>query len=617
MHSKKQFKINTYALIALLLAFFAFFMSALVSRTVFERLPHLEDEIAYLYQAEIFAGGQIVIEQPQPRQAFWQPFVVDHNASGNRFGKYTPGWSAVLAIGVLLGQAWVINGFMAMLTVALVYRFGSEVFNPETGVIAAMLTAFSPAALLLNGTLMAHSAALFYTTLFMYGYWRMSRGKRVLLWGTVAGVALGLLAASRPLTTVAIGLPFVVWSGVRLLYPFIGESIPSFVATLKPLLLLAAMTLLFASSIRLFSYVATGDASQNLYELVWEYDKIGFGECCGRNGHTLEKGFNHAGFDLTLTASDLFGWQIAPITPEITEHLQTQGDNLPVRGYSFILLPLGVLTGLFAFRREMKRVSGVRWRLLVLFVWTVVALIWVALPKNLNREIGDTTVAQLLNTTTDIIRNPDFAWLWFRVAMVVLLAPLLIWGRWRHLPQIPFTWLLLSIVLGIVLVQMLYWIGSQRYSTRYYYEALTAAALITALPIAWVARKTSRPLVIGAMLLLCVVTLYHYSTPRIMALYRFNFISLELIEGVEERRVDDRPVLVLVTGDSSGDNRVSWRAYAALMAVTSPYLDSEIVGARDYGTAGMREEIIAQFPDRQIIEVHAAGNDVWFVDEAE
>jgi hypothetical protein len=407
-----------------------------------------------------------------------------------------------------------------------------------------------------------------------------------------------------------------------LLYPFIVDyrsnrlkGIQPFVATLKPLLMLATFTLLFASSIPLFSYIATGDSSQNLYELVWEYDKIGFGECCGRNGHTLEKGFNHAGFDLTLTASDLFGWQIAPITPEITEHLQTQGDDLPVRGYSFILLPIGVLIGLLAFGREMKRVSGLRWRMLMLFIWTLVVLIWVALPKNLNREIGDTTVAQVLNTTTDIIRDPHFAWLWFRVAMVLLLAPLLIWGRWRHIPQIPYTWLLLSIVLGIVLVQMLYWIGSQRYSTRYYYEALTAAALITALPIAWLARKTSRPLVIGAMLLLCVATLYHYSTPRIMALYRFNFISPELIEGVEERHMDDRPVLVLVTGDSSGENRVSWRAYAALMAVTNPYLDSEIVGARDYGTAGMREEIIAQFPDRQIIEVHAAGNDAWFVDE--
>ncbi|MDQ7035375.1 MAG: glycosyltransferase family 39 protein [Anaerolineae bacterium] len=621
MSKVSQLKINYYALLAVILAFFAFFMTALVSRTVFERLPHLEDEIAYLYQANIFAGGQIVIEQPQPRQAFWQPFVIDHNESGNRFGKYTPGWSAVLALGVLLGQAWVINGFLAALTVALVYRLGHEVFSPDVGIIAAILTAFSPAALLLNATLMAHTAALFYTTLFIYAYWRLSHKKRAVVWGAIAGIALGLLAASRPLTTVAIGLPFIVWSGLRLIALFIenyrlswAEGSPAMIAMLKPLLMLTACTLVLATSIPLFNYAATGDSSQNLYELVWDYDQIGFGECCGRNGHTLEKGFNHAGFDLTLTASDLFGWQLEPITPQLIAHFQTQANNLPVRGYSFFLLPLGVITGLFAFRQGQKR-QDILVLIGAIIIWSMVALAWVLFPKNLNYEIGDSTVAQLLKTTPAIIRDPSFAWIWFRVAMIGLLFPLILWVRWQHNPQIPYTWLLLSIVLGIVLVQMLYWIGSQRYSTRYYYEALTAAALLTALPLAWLAQKVNRPLVIGAVLLLTVVTLYHYSTPRIMALYRFNGISSELIAGVEERRTDDSPVLVIINGDATGDNRVRWRAYAALMAVTSPYLDSDIVGARDYGSSGMREQIVAQFPNRQIIEVQAAGNDTWFIDD--
>jgi hypothetical protein len=622
MDSKAQVKINYYALLAVTLAFFAFFMSALVSRSVFERLPHLEDEIAYLFQAKVFAGGQVVIEQPQPRQAFWQPFVVDHNESGNRFGKYTPGWSAVLALGVLMGQEWVINAFMAALTVALVYRFGKEVFNADVGIIAAILTAFSPAALLLNGTLMAHSAALFYTTLFMYAYWRLSRGNHALQWGAVAGMALGLLAASRPLTTVAVGLPFVVWSGARLLSVFFDKTYShrtQYIAPLQkmflPLLILSGVTLLLASSIPLFNYVATGDSSQNLYELVWEYDKVGFGECCGRNGHRIEKGFNHTRFDLSLTASDMFGWQFAPITPEMTAHLQNEADYFPASGYSFVLLPFGLITGLFAYGRGEKR-QGSRQRLVFFILWTIIALAWVLFPNQLEREIAGSTLASWLNTTPDIVLDPTFSWLWFWVAMIILLAPLMFWVRWQHIPQIPYTWLLLSVVLGIVLVQMLYWIGSQRYSTRYYYEALTAAALLTALPLAWLASKFNRPLVIGVVLLVSIITVYHYSTPRIMALYRFNGISSELIDSVEARQIDDRPVLVFINGDASGDNRVRWRAYAALMAVTSPYLDSEIVGARDYGTTGMREQILAKFPDRQVIEVYAAGDDARFGDDA-
>jgi hypothetical protein len=71
------------------LALLAFGLSAVLSNTVFERLPHLEDEVAYLFQARTLAGGQLVVETPQPRLAYWQPFIVDYE--GNRFGKYLPG----------------------------------------------------------------------------------------------------------------------------------------------------------------------------------------------------------------------------------------------------------------------------------------------------------------------------------------------------------------------------------------------------------------------------------------------------------------------------------------------------------------------------------------------
>ncbi len=59
----------------------------------------------------------------------------------------------------------------------LVYRLGREMFDPATGAVAALLTATSPAALLLNGTLMGHTAALFATTLLMFAFWRMERAQ--------------------------------------------------------------------------------------------------------------------------------------------------------------------------------------------------------------------------------------------------------------------------------------------------------------------------------------------------------------------------------------------------------------------------------------------------------
>ncbi|MBZ0301528.1 MAG: hypothetical protein K8J31_17410, partial [Anaerolineae bacterium] len=94
------------------------------------------------------------------------------------------------------------------------------------------------------------------------------------------------------------------------------------------------------------------------------------------------------------------------------------------------------------------------------------------------------------------------------------------------------------------------------------------------------------------------------------ALYRFNFITPEPIEGVMARRTSSEPVLVIVRGED-----VRWRALGTLMSVTSPYLDSDIVVAWDYLQPGVREDIEARFPDRQIIEMQAEGNQAWFVDD--
>lgn len=586
MERAQPTQLSLYQLTALALVLFSFGMSALISRGVFERLPHLEDEVAYLYQAKIFARGQIVVETPQPRRAYWQPFVIDYSATGNRFGKYTPGWPLVLALGVQLGQAWVINAFLAALTVALVYRLGGEIFSRDVGLIASALVAFSPMALLLNGTLMGHTAALWFTLLFMYAYWRMEQGRAPHRWAIIGGVALGMVVISRPLTAIAIAAPFVVMSAQRVL-----KAVPSLlrqrhIALITPHLLLALATALISLAIPLFNATATGDPAKNLYTLVWNYDRIGFGECCGRNVHRLEKAFNHTRFDLSLTAADLFGWQIEPVNNAMRDHWLNEADTYPGTGLSHLLLPLGVWVGITAgggWRRG-------RW----LVLWAIVMLSWYFGARGL---------------PSDVLSRPDFSWLWVLVALGGILLPL--W--WINAPRPRWTWVLWSLVLGIILVQMTYWIGSQRYSTRYYYEALAAAALLAALPIAWLARRAPRRwwvyIPFAAILL---YSLYAYSTPRINVLYRYNRIGAEVIAEVNARR-DGQPALVIVTGPGSGDGQVRWRAMGSLMAVTSPFLDSDIVVAWNYAD-GVREQIIARFPDRRIIEMNATGNEAWFVD---
>lgn len=592
--------LDRYHIAVIALAFFAFFMAALVSRTAFERLPHIEDELSYIFQARTLARGEFAVDIPEPRRAFWQPFVIDHQPTGLRFGKYPPGWPALLAAGEWLGQMWIINAFLAMFGVVFVYRLGREIYNPDAGLIAAALTAFSPMALLLNATLMAHTAALAFFTLFMWAYWRMERhtsahrSRAAALWGLTAGFGLGMVAASRPMTALALVLPFVLWSGLRLLRAawadFAVKRITHLPMTLVPLLLIAIPAALLGAVNPLYSYATTGDASLNLYTLIWPYDQLGFGECCGRRegGHNIITGIFHTRLDLSLTAADLFGWQIGTITPELQDHLRTSSHYWPLIGLSFVLLPFGLLAG---FRRW--------W----LAGWLVIGMAWLIVPLALDMDF--------LRDEAD----PSRAWLWLLVMAAWMLIPplLLIMRRRDDADNVrpAWTWLLLASAVTLIAVHLAYWVGSQRFSTRYYAETLTIFALLSALGPAWLMRRIGRGFVYGVLIAALVWSLYLYSTPRITALYRFNNVSAAVLEAVEARRADpDRPALVLIDGS---DGPVSWRAFGTLMAVTGPYLDDDIVAAWDYAPGdNIRAEILERFPEREIIEMAAHDDRLWF-----
>ena len=568
------------------LALLSFTLSAVLSRTVFERLPHLEDEMAYLFQARTLAGGHLVIDSPSPARAYWQPFVVDYN--GARFGKYSLGWPAQLAIGVLLGQEWVINAAFAALSVAMVFRLGSEIFGKEAGVVAAALVAFSPAAVLLSATLMGHTTALFWSLVFVYAFWRIGRGKRPVRWGLVAGVALGLTFINRPATGAALAVPFMAyalvqlarlaWPAMRRRAPFrpLGRLTAAFAA-------LSLMVILIGMAIPVYNAAATGDPARNLYRFVWDYDRIGFGEGYGRHGHTLEKGVRHMRFDLSLTAADWFGWQWPLINgadgiarPELADHLINEGDYYPALGFSWLLLPFGLIV-------------IYRWRSAYVLLWLALGLLWLGIP---------------FAGRGDLSRDPVMAWMtvfglliWLCAPLAVLRGKLETWG-----------WLMAAIILSLIIFQLTYWIGSQRYSTRYYFEGLYAAALLSALPIVWLAERTRKALVYGAFAIVLAASLVLVTLPRVGVLTGFNLMDRRLIEAVEARIEPGREALVIVTGDD-----VRWRSYGELMAVTSPYLDSRIVAARASLTIP-RDEILARFPGRQVIDLIGIENEVEFPD---
>lgn len=302
--------------IALLLCLIAVIVSALVGARVFENLPHLEDEMAYVWQAEAMAGGHLILPSPICPRCFLQPFVVD--SMGMRTGKYPPGWPAMLALGVLLrGRGWV-NPLLAGFTVWLIYLLVKKLTDGWTALVGAFLLVTSPFFVMNSGTLLAHPWSLFLSAAFCLGWLDTHETDRNLpRWftGSVATLSLGVLALTRPLTAVAVALPFAL-HGLWLLIQGNAQS-------RRAVLLIGGGAALISAIYFGWQYAVTGNALSNPYQLWWPYDTIGFGANVGRQvgGYWPKDAIPNLQVSLSYGNFDLFGWP----------------------GYSWIFLPFGLL----------------------------------------------------------------------------------------------------------------------------------------------------------------------------------------------------------------------------------------------------------------------------------
>lgn len=284
-------------------------LAALVSVRIYERIPHLEDEIAYVWQARLIAGGDLSTASPEFSKSFLVPFVVDHE--GRRFGKYPLGWPALLGVGEWLGLRDWINPFLAGLAVWLIYRLGMRVFNEGVGLIAALLTVVSPFFLLNAGSLLAHVWGLVLTCAFAL-FWldvfgtahepSQEPSKRLWLKTIAAALVMGVLVLSRPYTALGVALPFA-FHGLFLLVRADNQ------VRLR-LLVFGVVCVLLASLHFLWQFDVTGSPWTNPYTLWWEYDSVGFGPGHGVSpqGHTLRQARTNTRFSLLVGYSDLFGW---------------------------------------------------------------------------------------------------------------------------------------------------------------------------------------------------------------------------------------------------------------------------------------------------------------------
>ena len=329
--SREQVTPPAFFIFLFLICLAAFSATWLISAHIFEHVPHSEDEVAYIFQARVFAENRLSAPAPDLAALFWSPFVVDYQ--GQRFGKYAPGWPLLLSLGVRAGAAWAANALLAVLSLVMIGWLGRCLYGPKTGLAAAGLGLLTPGFLVLSSSLLSHAASLFWTTLALVALVRLATVSKARPAGyaLLVGLALGAAFVTRPFAAVGVGLAIGMY---LLLLTLHGEIRWSTWAWLVP------GGLVIAGLLPLYWWAVTGNPGFNAYLLVWPYDRIGFGPDIGPYGYSLATAILSTGLKLEALATGLFGW------PGYTNLLFLPLPFLLRRAGRWDWLLLGTLAGL-------------------------------------------------------------------------------------------------------------------------------------------------------------------------------------------------------------------------------------------------------------------------------
>jgi 4-amino-4-deoxy-L-arabinose transferase-like glycosyltransferase len=299
-----------------------------------ERVPHVQDSITFLFQAQTLAEGALWAPEPPQPEAFKQEFLTVWD--GKWFGQYPPGYPLVLAVGVLSGAPWLVNPLLALLSSALLIKLGMLLYRPSTGLLAGGLALVSPFFLFLSGSLMVHAAELFWTLLAVVCWTMALRAPFRLRWALLAGSGLGMLLLTRQITAAAVGISYMA-----LLLPveaWAQRSGAHHHASLRHMVRQTAVALAavlpFVMLLLGYQRVLTGSPWQDPRLLERPFDHPGFGLDIGESenafklaefeggiaiswytdpdqpprGHSLARGLYNTDQNLEALAGDLFGW---------------------------------------------------------------------------------------------------------------------------------------------------------------------------------------------------------------------------------------------------------------------------------------------------------------------
>ena len=185
----------------------------LISTTVFPYHSSNHDEAVYLTQAAMLLEGQLELAAGELAEAVRPWFFLQDG--GRLYPKYTPVPATMFAASMaLVGEPRLTLAAVAAGNTGLVYVLGAMLADRRVGLVAALLFAGSPLALVTSSVFLPYAPTTLLNLLFAVSYLRSVRDRSLIAAG-VGGLAAGAAFFSRPYTAVLFAAPFVVHAGSR------------------------------------------------------------------------------------------------------------------------------------------------------------------------------------------------------------------------------------------------------------------------------------------------------------------------------------------------------------------------------------------------------------------
>lgn len=296
-----------------LVAIWVTIVTAFLALFIYERHPHIADEVIYLYHAKYFANGMLSVPAPPVPEAF--SFYMIPHESLRWYSIFPPGWPAVLTLGVLFKVPWLVNPFLAGLNILLIYTLLIEIYPRITARIALLLLCISPWYIFMGMNFMAHTFTLTCALVASISV-VLARKTGKITWAVIGGVSIGLAFLTRPLDGFILAALLGLWAigigGRRLKY----SSLAAFVLG----------AIIVGAIILPYNKVLTGNATTFPLKAYYEEyfgpnsNALGFGPERGLDwpidafqGHSPFEALINANLNIFSINTELLGWSIGSL----------------------------------------------------------------------------------------------------------------------------------------------------------------------------------------------------------------------------------------------------------------------------------------------------------------